>query len=252
MASVLIVGADRGIGYYLAEKLLERGNCVAALDVCTKGLEKLRERYPQTCLPIRADAADLSQIEQGVRQAVQRFGTPDAAVYNACFCTFDSEWNTDYPVYQRALDVNYFGALRLTKTLLPYMRIARRGRIIYTGSVVSVTGLMDISPCACSKGALESLARCMQLENEQYGVTFHLFHPPFTDTAAAAGIVLPRGAKADAKKVGYGLAEHMWSGKFVICHSALQAARIHFAYRHPLFVGRLFTRRTRKAMVQQR
>ena len=87
----------------------------------------------------------------------------------------------------------------------------------------------------------------MQLENEEYGISFHLFHPPLTDTNAASGLPVPKEFKAEAKKVGYGLADHIWSKKFVICHSANQAAQIKLSYRHPLFIGRMMTKATRRA-----
>ena len=57
------------------------------------------------------------------------------------------------------MDVNYFGALRLSKLILPFMREKKEGRIIFTSSGVGVTGFGNISPYASSKGAIESLAK---------------------------------------------------------------------------------------------
>ena len=119
MASILIVGANQGIGYYLVERLLESGNSVTVLDVQTNAVETLKEKYQKTVLPVIADAQNLSSIENGVRQAVDHFGDIDIAIHNACLCTFENEHDTGYEVYQRVMDVNYFGALRLAKTVLP-------------------------------------------------------------------------------------------------------------------------------------
>lgn len=56
---------------------------------------------------------------------------PDTKVeVNACRCTFMSEPDSDYDVYRDVMDVNFFGALRLAKTVLPYMREQKEGRII--------------------------------------------------------------------------------------------------------------------------
>lgn len=252
MANVLIVGADQGIGYYLAERLLELGNTVTVLDIQIHAMEQLKEKYQKTLLPILADARDLSAIEDGVLQAIRHFGEIDIAIHNACLCTFESEQNTDYEIYQKVLDVNYFGALRLAKTVLPHMRRAKKGRVIFTSSGVGVTGFSNISPYAASKGAIESLAKCLQLENEAYGISFHLFHPPLTDTKAASGLPIPKEFKAKAKEVGYGLADHIWSKKFVICHSAIQTAQTGFFYRHPLFVGRMMTKATQRAIKSEK
>lgn len=248
MANILIVGANQGIGYYLAEKLLELGNFVTVLDIHTDNVLRLKEKYQKSLLPVIADARDLSSIENGVKQALQHFGDIDIAVHNACLCTFESESDSGYEVYQSVMDVNYFGALRLAKTVLPHMRKAKKGRIIFTSSGVGVTGFSNISPYAASKGAIESLAKCLEIENKEYGISFHLFHPPLTNTDSASGIPVPKEFKAEAKKVGYGLAARIWSKKFVICHSKSQAAQMNFSYRHPLYIGKMMTRAAKKVI----
>lgn len=247
MANIIIVGANQGIGYYLTERLLELAHSVTVLDIQLSGISRLQEKYPDTLLPIIADAQQLESIEKGVKQAVERFGNIDIAVHNACMCTFDSEPDTNYEVYQKVMDINYFGALRLAKTVLPFMRKAKKGRIIFTSSGVGVTGFANISPYASTKGAIESLAKCLEIENEEYGISFHLFHPPLTNTASASGLPIPKEFKADPKKVGYGLAEHIWSKRFVICHSISQALQMKFSYHHPLFIGRMMTKMTKRA-----
>ena len=128
------------------------------------------------------------------------------------------------------------------------MRKAGKGRMIFTSSGVGVTGFENISPYAASKGAIESLAKCLQIENEEYGITFHLFHPPLTNTKSASGISVPIEFKAEAKKVGYGLANRIWIKKFVICHSAIQTAQMKFSYRHPLFIGKMMTKATKRVV----
>lgn len=248
MAHILIVGADQGIGYYLVERLLETGNFVTVLDLQTDAVASLKEKYPKTVLPVVADARNLSSIEHGVQQAMEHFGDIDIAIHNACLCTFESEPDTGFEVYQNVMDVNYFGALRLAKTVLPHMRKAKKGRVIFTSSGVGVTGFSNISPYASSKGAIESLAKCLEIENEEYGISFHLLHPPLTNTKSASGITVPKEFKSEAKKVGYGLADRIWSKKFVICHSASQAAQIKFSYHHPLYIGKMMTKAAKRVV----
>lgn len=245
--NVLIVGANRGIGYYMVERLLAKGHSVTVLDVETDALCAFERGYPSMFQAIAADARDEQAIARGVREAVVRFGRIDAAVHNACHCTFDVESATDISTYQDVMDVNYFGALRLAKAVLPYMRQAHSGRVLFMSSGVGVTGFAGISPYASSKGAIEALAKCLQLENEDLGISFHVLHPPLTNTASASGLPVPEEFKADAKKVGYGLADHLWGDQFVICHSLGQKIQIRFSYRHPLFIGRLMTKMTERA-----
>lgn len=247
MANILIVGANQGIGYYLVRRLLELNHSVAVLDIDISALTKLQENYPDTLLPVAADARNLESIQEGVAKAIEQFKRIDAAVHNACLCTFESEPDCDYEMYQKVMDVNFYGALRLAKTVLPHMRENKKGRVIFTSSGVGVTGFANISPYAATKGAIESLAKCLEIENSDYGITFHLFHPPLTDTKSAKGLPIPKEFKADAQKVGYGLAEHFWSKKFVICHSLLQSVQMKFSYHHPLYIGKLMTKMTKRA-----
>ena len=178
MANIVIVGTNQGIGYHMAKRLLELNHSVVVLDIDISNIRQLQPRYPETLLPIVVDARRLSDIENGVKQAAGRFGSIDIAIHNACRCTFMSEPDSDYDVYRDVMDVNFFGALRLAKTVLPYMREQKEGRIIFTSSGVGVTGFENISPYAATKGAIESLAKCLEIENEEYGISFHLFHPP--------------------------------------------------------------------------
>ncbi len=248
MANILILGAAHGIGYYLVKRLLELNHSVSVLDIDVIAVRELQKQFPDKVLAITADAKDATSIQQGIKRTIESFKSIDIAIHNACLCTFESEKDTCCEVYENVMDINYFGALRLAKTVLPYMRKAEKGRIIFTSSGVGVTGFTNISPYASSKGAIESLAKCLEIENSAYGISVHLFHPPLTNTASSAGLTIPKEFKADAKKVGYGLADHIWSKKFIICHSFGQSLQMKFSYRHPLFIGKMMTRMAQRAI----
>lgn len=251
MSDIVIVGADSGIGYYMVQSLLERGNRVAVLDIRTEHISTLAENFPDRLLVFKADARDLQSVSEGVREAYGRFGSVDVAIHNACLCTFESEPDTDIETYRKVMDVNFYGALRLAKAVLPFMREAKRGRLIFTSSGVGVTGFKNISPYASSKGAIEALAKCLAIENERYGITVHLFHPPLTDTGSASGLPIPKEFKASAQKVGEGFAKHIHSKRFVICPNVSQAFSMFLCYRHPLRFGRLLTKATEGAENKQ-
>lgn len=244
---IIIVGANRGIGYYMVKYLLELGNFISVLDVETDNLNELREKYPDKFISIIADAAKDEDIKNGVSETIKQFGKIDIAVHNACLCTFESESNSNYELYDKVMDINFFGALRLSKAVLPGMRKQGFGRIIFTCSGVGVTGFGNISPYASSKGAIESLAKCLEIENQKYGISFHLFHPPLTNTASSSELPVPKEFMASPQKVGKGLARHIDSKKFVICHSFSQAMQMKLCYRHPLFMGKMMWKMTTRA-----
>ena len=70
---ILIVGANRGIGYYMVEYLLEHGDFISVLDIEADNLEKLKENYPDKLISITADAAKDEDIKNGVSWGITPF-----------------------------------------------------------------------------------------------------------------------------------------------------------------------------------
>lgn len=146
--------------------------------------------------------------------------------------------------FRRVHEVNFYGALHLVRAVLPHMLSQKRGRVFFVSSGVGVTGFTGISPYASSKGALESLAKCLHLEYRAQGVTFHLMHPPLTRTASSSPLPVPEEMKEDPEKVGRGLARCLNKNRFIICHSAAQTLQTKMAYRFPLALGGLMSKMT--------
>ncbi|MDD4541628.1 MAG: SDR family NAD(P)-dependent oxidoreductase, partial [Eubacteriales bacterium] len=226
MKRVLITGANQGIGFHMANQLLADGCQLSVLDLETDQVEQLREIYADRLLAITCDVRDEAAIREAVERSAERFGGIDIAIHNACRCTSESMEETPYSVYQDVLDVNYFGALRLTKAVIPYMEIEGKGKIIFTSSGVGVMGFVNISPYASSKGAIESLAKCMNIEYQDKAITFHLFHPPLTRTKSASALPVPKEFMADPLKVGTGFAKNIDKKSFVICNSFGQKIQV--------------------------
>lgn len=235
---IIITGGNQGIGFYLTEHLLELGNHVTVLDVEITELLKLKEKYPAQLLPVICDVRNKDGIQEAVRMSVTNYGDIDIAIHNACLCTFGPMKDTDCTVYEEVFHVNYFGALRLAKAVVPYMEKAGKGKVIFTSSGVGIMGFPDISPYASSKGAIESLAKCLNLEYMDKGIRFQLIHPPLTRTRSAAPLPVPRDFMADPKAVGYGLANRVNKESFYICHSVGQQLQTALCYLFPVKMGR--------------
>ena len=244
MATIILTGANQGIGYYMAQQLLEDGHQVAVLDLLTDGLAGLHALYVKRLMPFVCDVTDAAAVTKAVQGAAQEFGAIDYAIHNACVCTFLGFLESDEEMFRRVHEVNFYGALHLAKAVLPVMLQQKRGRVFFVSSGVGVMGFTNISPYASSKGALESLAKCLQLEYRAQGITFHLMHPPLTRTASSSPLPVPEEMKEDPEKVGRGLAKRLNQNKFIICHSAFQALQTKMAYRFPLALGGLMSKMT--------
>jgi len=190
-------------------------------------------------------------VEACVAESVKKFGSIDCAIHNACLCTFESMEQTDEETYHNVMEVNYYGALHLSKAVLPYMKSQKNGKVIFTSSGVGVTGFVNISPYASSKGAIEALAKCLNIEYQNYGISFHIFHPPLTRTKSAEPLPVPKEFMANPEKVGIGLAKHIQSKSFIICHSFGQKVQTLSCYLLPIKMGKLMSKMTVKYIAEK-
>ncbi|MGN0376135.1 MAG: SDR family NAD(P)-dependent oxidoreductase [Suilimivivens sp.] len=243
MKNIVILGANEGIGFYLAKQLLEDGNNVGILDICIDNLADLKQRYGDRLFVMKCNAKVAEEIETAVDTFAEKYDRIDIAIHNACKCTFGSMEDSAEEVYRDVFEVNYFGALRLTKSVVRYMKDTG-GKVIFTSSEVGVMGFTKISPYASSKGAIEALAKCMNIEYKKYNISFHIFHPPLTNTKSASPLPVPKEFMAVPEKVGVGLAKHIDRKSFIICHSLSQKIQTMGCYMFPIKMGKLMSKMT--------
>lgn len=247
MNVLLITGGNEGIGYFMAKQWLENGNYVSVLDLNCDNINKLKEIYPKNLLTFISDVRDIETVKTAVNKTNAQFGSIDYAVHNACLCLFTCFEDHTTEDFDRVMDVNFHGAINLTKAVLPIMKKQRQGKIFYTSSGVGVTGYTNISPYACSKGAIESLAKCLRNEYAESGISFHLLHPPLTNTKSSSPLPIPKEFKASPEKVGKGFIKHLNKKKFIITPSFSDAVQVKISYLFPLFTGELLVKMTKRA-----
>jgi len=251
MKRILITGANSGIGFYMIKELLKQGHKVAVLDIETDHLALLQKEYTKELYFYRCDIHQENEVTKSAEYAFSALGDLDYAIHNACKCTFDSFENTTIETFQQVLDVNYIGAVNFLKAVLPLMKAKNSGKVFITSSGVGIMGFVNISPYASSKGALEGLAKCLNIEYKESGITFHILHPPLTKTKSSAPLPVPNEFMADPVKVGTGLAKRLKSNRFIICHSFAQKVQTHLMYLFPVSFGRFLSKMTTKAAKQE-
>ncbi|WP_238885279.1 SDR family oxidoreductase [Clostridium sp. YIM B02551] len=251
MKTVIITGGNDGIGYYMVERFLSDGKNVAVLDLELNKISELKKKYPESLVGFQCDIRDVGKLKNCISEVAQKFKTIDYAIHNACKCIFKSLEELTYEEYNEVFQVNYYGAINLTKEVLPYMKKQSDGKVFFTSSGVGVTGFTNISSYASSKGAIESLAKCMNIEYESSGISFHLLHPPLTRTKSSEPLPVPKEFKADVCKVGNGLAKNIDKNKFIICHSFSQALQTKMAYLFPIYIGRMMSKMTARANMKK-
>lgn len=189
---VLITGAAGGIGSALARRWARDGARLVLLDVDEKGLERLAGEH---VLALPCDVTEEAACRRAVEAAVDRFGGIDILVANAGRTHLSFVADTDVAVLRRIMDVNFFGAVHVTRAALPWLA-ARRGRIAVLSSVAGFAPLAGRSGYAASKHALHGFFGSLRGEVAAEGVSVTLACPAFVRTSIGASALGGDGGPA--------------------------------------------------------
>jgi NAD(P)-dependent dehydrogenase (short-subunit alcohol dehydrogenase family) len=192
MASVLITGTSKGIGFEAALAFGRAGHQVYATMRNPSKSPQLAEIAAKESLPITVSTMDVDS-DTSVRDAITAIKVPiDILVNNAGVESVGSIEESPLSEFRATMETNYFGALRCIQALLPQMRQRRSGCII---NISSVSGRFSspplISYCA-SKWALEALSEGLAGEMKTFNVRVAIVEPGIIDTAMAQRIGGPK------------------------------------------------------------
>ncbi|MFF0079184.1 SDR family NAD(P)-dependent oxidoreductase [Streptomyces canus] len=173
----LITGASSGLGKALAEHVLAQGDQVVATASSTRATTELAARYPQTALAVKLDVTDPGDRVAAVRAAEERFGSIDILVNNAAIDFVGALEEQEESDYRRLFEVNFFGAVALTRTALPGMRARRSGVIVNLSSMDGLASLPANGYYSASKFALEGFTEALWQEIEPIGLHAMIIQP---------------------------------------------------------------------------
>ncbi len=180
---VMITGAAGGIGRAIAQRFARAGARIVALDVDAPGLDETQRALTgREVLGLRCDITRAEDCEAAARAALARFGQIDVLVNNAGIVHRSAFRDTSVEVFRRVMEVNFFGALQMTKAVLEPL-IARRGLVIVVSSVAGVAPLYGRSGYSASKHALHGLFESLRAELAGTGLEVLMVCPSFTRSA---------------------------------------------------------------------
>jgi len=128
------------------------------------------------------DVRDDASVERGVAEILAKAGRIDVLVNNAGSSIVGAIEETDTAQARDLFDVNFFGAVRATRAVLPTMRAQREGRIVFVSSVVGFLPAPFMGFYAASKHALEGYSESLDHEVRLLGVRALLVEPAFMKT----------------------------------------------------------------------
>jgi NAD(P)-dependent dehydrogenase (short-subunit alcohol dehydrogenase family) len=176
----IVTGAARGIGNAIAKGLAAEGARIVVADV-TRAREAAAEFDGGVGLD--CDVADEAQVEQMVREVVERCGRIDILVNNAgVYASLPMRPFTEIPVdeWRRVMDVNVLSMFLICRAVVPQMRKQGGGRIVNISSGTPFRGVPFLLHYVTSKGAIVALTRSLAKELGQDDVLVNCVAPGFT------------------------------------------------------------------------
>jgi NAD(P)-dependent dehydrogenase (short-subunit alcohol dehydrogenase family) len=190
----VVTGGSRGIGHEVCRQLAGVGYAVVlgsrdfrAAELAAKDIDPEGERVIPRHIEVD-NSVNVAALGTWIRE---RFGRADALVNNAS--TPPDLWaiagSTDLSTVAEALDVNLFGAWRVTQALLPLLRSSPRPRVVNVSSEGGSISLMSGGRPAysVSKAALNALTRMLAGELHRDGILVNAVCPGWTDSEGGRG-----------------------------------------------------------------
>jgi len=188
---VVVTGASSGIGKATAIKLAEAGAIVIMAARKPTKLEKAKQEIEEKggkVYSYSVDIADMEDCDRFAKQVLEDFGRVDVLINNAGR-SIRRSINLSYDRFhdfERTMQLNYFGSLRLIMNFLPVMERNRSGHVINISSIGTLTMPARFSAYVASKSALDAFSRCAASEFSDCNVHFSTINMPLVRTPMIA------------------------------------------------------------------
>ena len=183
---IWITGASSGLGEAIALELAKTKNIKLVLSA--RRADEIQRVASQTKLPTQdmlvlpMDMTDIPSLPGHVETVRQRFGRIDYVFQNAGISQRSTVMDTDFSVYERLMQVNYFGVVALTKAVLPLMLAQGSGYFVVTSSVAGKIGTKLRSGYSASKHALHGFFDSLRAELADVGIRVTIVCPGYIRT----------------------------------------------------------------------
>ncbi|MBF4577517.1 SDR family oxidoreductase [Frondihabitans sp. VKM Ac-2883] len=178
-----ITGSSRGMGRELVEKLLARGDRVAATARRPEQLDDLADTYGDLLWRHALDVTDSAQIRKVVDEAFAELGHIDVIVSNAGFGILGAAEELDDDDTRRMLETNLLGSITLAQAVTPHLRQQGGGRFIQLSSMGGHIAFPGFSLYHAAKWGVEGFFEAWGPEVEPFGITTTLVEPGLIRTS---------------------------------------------------------------------
>lgn len=182
---VIVTGASSGIGLSMATYLSNSGFKVYG------GSRKAPHSDVFTSLEM--DVTSDKSVSAAIKSIIKKEGRIDVLINNAGVGSAGAIEVTPIADIQKSFDVNFFGAIRVTQEVLPYMRKQKCGKIINMSTLGSMIGLPFRAFYSSSKGAMDLVTETLRMELERFGIQACTIHPGEVMTDISSHRIVSQG-----------------------------------------------------------
>ncbi len=159
---VLITGTSSGIGKITAERLATRGFKVYGGSRSNQDSRDFQS--------LEMDVTCTRSVKETVAQIMNNEGKIDSLINNAGISMVSSVEDISIETVSQIMETNFLGTVRVSKAVLPHMRVRNSGKIINISSIGGFAGLPYRSIYSASKYAVEGFTEALRLEVEKFGI----------------------------------------------------------------------------------
>lgn len=170
----LITGCSSGFGRALAEAALACGDCVVA---AARRVDSIDDLAGDRVLLVALDVTRPDQIDAAVRASLERFGRIDVLVNNAGYSSVGAVEEIDMDDLRVMMETMFFGAVALTRAVLPHMRERGSGAIVQMSSQGGQMSFAGGGAYSAAKFALEGLSEALAAEVGPHGIRTLIVEP---------------------------------------------------------------------------
>jgi NAD(P)-dependent dehydrogenase (short-subunit alcohol dehydrogenase family) len=187
----VVTGGSSGIGQATAMKLAEAGAKVIIVARDPEKLEATRKAIAEaggSCVAYSCDLADMTAIEGLAKKVLAEHGAVDYLVNNAGRSIRRAVINSldRFHDFERTMQLNYFGPVKLILAFLPAMVAKKRGHVINISSIGVLSRAPRFSAYVASKSALDAFSECAASELLDKGIHFTNINMPLVRTPMIA------------------------------------------------------------------
>lgn len=188
---ILITGASSGIGLTVAKKMASAGAHVLLVARTQDMLQQVQTEIVQAggkASIFPCDLSDMEAIDRVAKEIIQKVEHIDILINNAgrSIRRAVHESIDRFHDFERTMQLNYFGAVRLVLNILPHMINRKGGQIINISSIGVLANATRFSAYVASKAALDAFSRCLSAEVHSHKISITSIYMPLVRTPMIA------------------------------------------------------------------